>query len=642
MPQSIPFITRSTALLIAAAVPLRGADDTAQGAAALPPAQPSAAEFEAAHAPDALDAPVEMPVPAVDSFALPPLSPSDFGDEPPELLPPPDALPPSPVAPAAGPSRNFSINLLKRLVERGSLTQKDAEELVLLADEDVAAASVPPPVPAPAPLPDEVRVTYVPETVRNRIRDEVKEQLLAEARTEGWFGESRIAPWASRVQPFADIRLRFEVDTYPDGNDNTGAFPNFNVINTGEPFDISGTEFSPQYNVDQQRQRARLRFRMGAELDLDDAFTIGFRIGTGQDNSPVSSNQSLGYAGGSQGGNFSKYAIWLDRAFLAYQPHERFRASFGRFDNPFFSTTAIWSEDIGFDGITLNARGNGNNAFQPFITAGAFPVFNTELNFSSNQPSKFESIDKWLYAVQTGANIELRRDLTARAGVAYYHFHNIEGQLSDPFIPLSPKDAGNTDGTRPAFAQKGNTYRPIRNIVPSVINDFGTRYQYQYFGLATPYEIAALTGRLDYDGWEPIRISLVGEYAKNLAFNDDNIDAVAVNNRGPSRADGSPGAFDGSDTAWYVNVVAGHPTLEARGQWNGFVGYRWIGSDAVVDGFNDQDFGGGGTNMKGFTVGFNYALAPRVRFGAKWFSADEIAGPAFSSDILMFDLSASF
>jgi hypothetical protein len=46
--------------------------------------------------------------------------------------------------------------------------------------------------------------------------------------------------------------------------------------------------------------------------------------------------------------------------------------------------------------------------------------------------------------------------------------------------------------------------------------------------------------------------------------------------------------------------------------------------------------------VKGFTVGFNYALTPRVRIGAKWFSADEIAGPAYSSDILMFDLGASF
>lgn len=658
MSTRFPIITRSTALVFAAVLPLRGADTSAPNAtASAPPAvvpetnssQDTSAASPAPAAPTVPDTETpdtELSAPGApdDGLALPGLAPSDFPDEPPALLPSAEDPPPPPplASPTAGPSRDFSINLLKRLVERGSLTQKDAEELVLLADADVAAASAPPPTPAPAPLPSEVRVTYVPETVRNRIRDEVKEQLLAEAKTEGWFADTRNPPWVSRVRPFADIRLRYEVDSYPDGNDNTGAFPNFNAINTGAPFDVSGTEFSPQYNVDQERQRARLRFRLGAELDLGDSFTAGFRVGTGQDNSPVSSNQSLGYAGGHQGGNFSKYALWLDRAFLAYQPHENFRASFGRFDNPFFSTTAIWSEDIGFDGLVVEARSTGKEEFQPFITAGAFPVFNTELNFSSNQPAKFESLNKWLYAVQAGADLNLHKDLKAKASLAYYHFHNIEGQLSEPYTPLSPNDAGNTDGTRPAFAQKGNTYRPIRNIVPSVINDFGTKYQYQYFGLATPFEVVTATGRLDFDGWEPIRLSLVGEYAKNLAFDQDDINAVAVNNRGPSGDDGSLGAFDGSDTAWYLNLVAGHAALDQRGQWQGFVGYRWIGSDAVVDGFNDQDFGGGGTNVKGFTVGFNYALTPRVRIGAKWFSADEIAGPAFSSDILMFDLGASF
>src|SRR5690606_21580859 len=97
--------------------------------------------------------------------------------------------------------------------------------------------------------------------------------------------------------------------------------------------------------------------------------------------------------------------------------------------------------------------------------------------------------------------------------------------------------------TRPAFAQKGNTYRPLRNIVPSVINDFGTSYQYQYFGLASPFRVVAATGRLDYDGWEPVRISLVGEYSKNTAFDQDAINAVAVNNRGPNSDDGGLGAF---------------------------------------------------------------------------------------------------
>lgn len=611
-------ITRSIPLLFTATLPLRGADTNPAGPAPVPPA--------------ALPQEPVKP-PATSESPLPDLA---AGAEEPPILPLPGTIAVAPPVSTGGPSRAFSINLLKRLVERGALTQKDAEELIQLADADVTAASTPPPSPAPAPVPGDVRVTYVPETVRNRIRDEVRDQLRAEAKTESWYGGKDGPGWTDGIEPFADIRVRYEFDNYADGNDNTGAFPNFNAINTGDPFDVAGTEFSPQYNVDQNRQRSRLRFRAGAEFDLQDDFTMGFRIGTGQDNSPVSSNQSLGYAGGNQGGNFSKYAIWLDRAFVAWEPNDTFKLTLGRFDNPFFSTTTIWSEDIGFDGLAVHWKPQREGGIQPFFTGGAFPIFNTELNFSSNRPDKFESTDKWLYAAQLGADFKLAKDLKAKVSVAYYDFQNVEGELSSPFTPLSQEDAGNTDGTRPAFAQKGNTYRPLRNIVPTADNDFGTKNQWQYFGLATPFRVVAATGRVDYTNFDPVQLSLVAEYAKNLGFDQNTINSVAVNNRGTN------GAFDGSDTAWYVNFIAGHPALDARGNWQAFAGYRYVGSDAVVDGFNDQDFGGGGTNVEGFTVGFNYSLSKRTRIGAKWYSADQIAGPPLGSDIIMLDFGAKF
>src|SRR6185436_19131222 len=87
----------------------------------------------------------------------------------------------------------------------------------------------------------------------------------------------------------------------------------------GSPYDVSGTVFAPQLNVDQDRQRFRVRARLGTEVDLDGGFTGGFRLATGESNSPVTQNQSFGLANQGQGGNFSKYAIWLDRAFIKYE-----------------------------------------------------------------------------------------------------------------------------------------------------------------------------------------------------------------------------------------------------------------------------------------------------------------------------------
>ncbi|RYD81229.1 MAG: hypothetical protein EOP84_11315, partial [Verrucomicrobiaceae bacterium] len=315
----------------------------------------------------------------------------------------------------------------------------------------------------------------------------------------------------------------------------------------------------------------------------------------------------------------------------------------GRFDNPFFSSEITWDDDLGFDGATLQARYEVHPGVTPFLNLGAFVVFNTDYNFSSIQPAKFESDDKYLYAGQLGVNWKINKDWNLKLAAAYYHFDNIEGRLSDPYVPLTPQDAGNTDNTRPSFAQKGNTYRPLRNIIPNELNNFGTSLQYQYFGLATPFQELALTGKLDYNGWEPVQISLSGEFTKNLAFSGNDIDRVAVNNRGPDdEVTGAIGGFDGGDTAWIVNVQVGHAALAKRWDWAVGANYRYVESDAVVDGFTDSDFGGGGTNLKGFSLYGAVALGENVSLGLRWMSASEVSGPRYEQDIIQFDINGKF
>ncbi len=191
----------------------------------------------------------------------------------------------------------------------------------------------------------------------------------------------------------------------------------------------------------------------------------------------------------------------------------------------------MWDEYVGFDGVALLAKYKIGNYVTPFLTGGAFPVFNTDFNFASNQPSKFKSTDKWLYAGQTGFDLKLRKDLSFKLGGAYYYFDDVQGKLSDPFVPLTSSDQGNTDDTRPSFAQKGNTYYPIRQIIPTEANNFGTTNQFQYFGLVNKFHEFSLTGRLDYTRWEPYKLSFTGEYVKNLAFDRSFSNQFAVNNR---------------------------------------------------------------------------------------------------------------
>jgi hypothetical protein len=511
------------------------------------------------------------------------------------------------------------------------------------------ATNIPTP---PSPLPpsenpdDEVRVAYVPEIVKQQLRDEIREEVLQQARDENWASPRTFPGWALRLTPFADFRIRYEGIFFPSGNDNTGAFPNFNAINTGPPFDVTGNTFSPQLNVDQDRNRIRLRLRAGVLMDLEDGLTFGIRLATGETNTPTSTNQTLGVANNAQGSNFSKYAIWLDRAFVRYELANNstsFVANLGRFDNPFFTPSElVWDEDLGWDGLALSARHKFPGEVTPFVTVGGFPVFNTDLNFSSNRPDKFRSEDRYLLAAQTGVTVRFNRDFTLTVASAFYDFENIEGKLSSPFVPLTASDQGDTDDTRPAFAQKGNTYFPIRDIIPTADNNFGTTKQFQYFGLATPFREVDVAWTVDYSHWDPFHVTVFGELVSNVAFNSGDVNTKAVNNRGPSITPGTPGPFVGGNTGWMAGLKVGAPALQNRWDWNLGINYRYIESDATVDAFNDSDFGLGGTNLKGYTIFASLALSKHAYLYLRWMSANEVSGPPFANDIIQFDFNAKF
>ena len=652
--------------------------------------------------PDKGAAPSPVPVLSPTPTANPAPTPKPLGSPNPAPSPSPVASPagsPPPQGsetpgPSATPSQNVVINLINRLVQRGVLTKEDAEELIKQAEADATRAkeeaakaaatptptsefaqsdllppsgvlptqtpealtqNTPPPAPSQEESPpalqfgpqDTVRVTYIPEVVKEQLRQQIKQEVMEQAREENWAAPRQFPDWVSRIRFFGDLRLRYELDSIPGGNDNTGAFPNFNAINTGPPFDVAGSVFPSELNVDKSRQRFRFRVRVGLNADLGDGFSVGIRGATGENDSPVTENQTLGVANNGQGGNFSKYAIWLDRAFLKWEiggtPEQDLSITLGRMDNPFFSTTLIWASELGFDGAVLSGRYQVVRGVTPFLTAGAFPVFNTDLNFASTNPAKFNSSDKYLYAIQGGTDWRINKDFTFKIAGALYDFNNIEGRLSNPFTPLTSSDQGNTDDLRPSFAQNGNTYMALRNIVPTAANNNGTTLQFQYFGLATPFHEVAVTGRFDYSHFEPFLVSVTGEYVTNVAFDRTSVASKAVNNRS-SATSPAIGNYIGGNSAWIVYLTLGSPVLQKRWDWNLGIGYRYVESDSVVDGFNDSDFGTplSGTNLKGYTVFGNLAITPSVSIGFHYYSASDIAGPPFKSDVFQFDVNGKF
>ena len=161
--------------------------------------------------------------------------------------------------------------------------------------------------------------------------------------------------------------------------------------------------------------------------------------------------------------------------------------------------------------------------------------------------------------------------------MAYYDYENIIGKQN-------PINQNIYDYTAPLFMQKGNT-----------IFDISTTSTSKY-ALASDFKELDLIATVDLAYWDPIHVILLGDYVKNVAFNRDK--TAALSGRDPTNM---------QDYGYQVGLLVGYPTPRKLWQWNTFAYYKYIGTDAVVDAFNDSDFHLGGTNAKGWIIGAELA-----------------------------------
>lgn len=552
---------------------------------------------------------------------------------------------------------NTMVHLIQLMVKNGQITADQAAPLLREAEQEghsakrtrpaakpsptaphtaSAAASAPAETEAgstPAGAPPSIHVTYVPELVRQQIASEVKQQVMQEARDEGWAEPNSQPEWTQRIKIFGDIRLRGEEDMLP--HSNCDCFPNFNSINSSaNGYDDMSSTFPPILDMNENRTRFRLRARIGADAQINDWISTEIRIGTGNDNSPVSENQTLG-----AGGDFEKYSIWLDRAFIRMKPTDWFSMDVGRAPNPFWTTPILFYDDLNFDGISMHVQHAITSKTTGFLTVGAFPVFNTSLNFGSTSTSDQEnsSHDSYLVAIQGGGEWKINDDYTAKLALGYFDFLNVQGSQSAPC--LSPVGYGScsTDDETPGWVQFGNTLFPLRNITPNPPTGSVVTPNPQFYGLASRFDVLDVHGAFSVLNFHPIDIVFGADFVKNFGF-----DAAAITSRNPQNNIGSNGLWSGGDNGYLVQVTFGHQQLEKMWDWNFTIGYRYLESDAVLDALTDSDFYPGGTNAKMYTLAGNVALDRNLWFDGKFYSATQISGPPFTANTLLVDINAKF
>ena len=545
--------------------------------------------------------------------------------------------------------RNTTTNLIKQLVKQGILSDKTANDMIKQAeadaDQQVAAAKSAAPaekaskevVPA-----DEVRVSYVPEFVKDEIRQQVRSELREEvvgdvmqkAKKEQWGLPGALPEWVSRFKLSGDIRLREQSSFMASDNAPIGTYQDYSNINTNNG-NVNQNQF---VNTINGRNQGRERVRLGIDAKITDSVDAGMRLATGNISNPVSTNQSMGtYAG--------KYTFNVDRAFLRYNALDDNHFNWltvmgGRTPNPFFTggSEVVWDEDLSFEGIMGTVRHNLVGAELSNAIGGKGPmVFGTAGMFPLQSSQGLSNRDKWMFGGQAGLDWGFDNQDSLKMGAAYFDYRNITGKV-DPNFTLGGIPSAEVTQSAPQFMQYGNTLIPITNAG----NGAGL------YGLASNYRILNFNALYDLALFSPHHLKFSADYAKNIGFNANDImsrypGGTFVTGGATTNALNSAGTY-----AWQVRADLGWPKFDVAGHWSVFSLYKYVGSDAVLDAYTDSDFhqGGtgnlGGTNVKGWVVGGNYGLMKNVWLTGKWLSGNMIMGPNYGIDMMQLDINTHF
>lgn len=515
--------------------------------------------------------------------------------------------------------RNTMRNLIELLVQEGVLTRARADTLIQQAESQAARQAAPPspgardasgqPGAALPTSPPVVRVPYVPEIVKDQIRAQVRaglrkevvQDVLADAKRQKWGVPGALPEWLQRIKLNGDIRLREESDFFAGGN-VANSIPDFQKVNRSGGFAKTNEPF---FNTTEDRQRLRVRMRLGVQALITKRLEAGVRITTGSLRDPVSTNQTLGNFG--QG-----YQLVLDRAYLHYRSAGgHLEAWGGRLPNPWFHTDLVWDPDVNFEGIAatlrpLGALGRGAGAprFSPYLTLGGFPV----------QEVALSAHDKWLLGAQGGFDWIVSSATTVHLGAAYYDYENIQA-VRDPL------NTQLNDFTAPAFIQNGNSMCEISN-------DSGQTGR--LFGLCSDFKEANLTASVDYAGFGLNHLIVTADYVRNIGLNRDAIQREfgALIPRG--------------NEGYQLLVTVGRPRIHKRYDWQLVGAYKRLEANAVLSSFTDSDFHLGGTNAAGWILRGKYGVATNTWLAVSWLSAKEINGIPYGVDVLQVDLNARF
>jgi hypothetical protein len=314
------------------------------------------------------------------------------------------------------------------------------------------------------------------------------------------------------------------------------------------------------------RNRQRLRARLGLQVTVNPVIDAHFRLGTSTFISnannpgagdPISTNQDMS-------GGFSPKPLWIDRAYVDYHPCAHFSARAGKQQIPFEHTDLVWDGDLNVEGLTA-LFSHKVHKHELFLRLGGYWA-------GERGPSGYakHALDQGLFEGQLGAK-----------GV----FDKLSCGLALAYI-----DYGNVKGNPTLFAPNngfGNSLMPISGRG----NDS--------LGYAYDFNIINVTAQAKYK-FSKIEPGLILDFATN------------------SGNDKKDPAYDKKlNTSWLAGATVKFMKLPL--DWDLGYNYRVQQRDAVVGAFTDSDPVGGGTNFNGHKLALGFTVLPSTRLAFTYF-----------------------
>jgi hypothetical protein len=370
--------------------------------------------------------------------------------------------------------------------------------------------------------------------------------------------------WLENLKFAGDLRLRLENDSFSgDGR--------------------------PDSRAD---NRARFRLRFGVTKTwLDDQMEVGFRLASGSDNNPITTNQTFET-------NFEKHPVWIDRAYAKYEPKcaPGLTVIAGKMGVPLVNTDLIWDPDVNPEGAWIQYKPKCGDV-SPFVNAGMWSLSERVQHkhglddISGGKTAvDYTLVNATLMSYQAGVDWQIQKDVKWTTAATYYQFSNYDQTYS--------RANGNTESTVTLTSPLGATSTYKR------VSDF---------------RMIDLINQLS---WKLCNLKMSAYF--DIVHNcGDNVDAED---------------YRGQDNGYAAGFKVGEN--KKKGDWSAGYKYAWIEANCTPGAFNESDFNG--TNRKGHVIGGTYNLTDDLTLGLTFFLTKPIAGSDAAADYrdttTMFDL----